>query len=152
MTVRFLGTSPLSSNALDLLASLYEQLKTFSRGSAAYTKGGETVCYSLPECARSFEELSKAFKDVLEKWKWGPLTIFLDSVDQVFSTHCILFLAHTHFLSVSHKDSPLLKLAAMPCAIWLKPLFVACLTRTCLSVSHKIRLSSSALPCHAPLS
>ena len=91
MTVRFLGTSPLSSNALDLLASLYEQLKTISRGSAAYTKGGETVGYSLPECARSFEELSKAFKDVLEKWKWGPLTIFLDSVDQVFHTHPILF-------------------------------------------------------------
>ena len=88
MTVRFLGTSPLSSNALDLLASVYEQLKTISRGSAAYTKGGEAVGESLPE---SFEELSKAVKAALETWKWGPLTIFLDSVDQVFHTHPILF-------------------------------------------------------------
>jgi len=91
VTVRFLGTSPLSSNALDLLASLYEQLEAISRGSAAYTKGGEAVGESLPDCARSFEELSKAFKDALETWKWGPLTIFLDSVDQVFHTHPILF-------------------------------------------------------------
>ena len=53
MTVRFLGTSPLSSNALDLLASLYEQLKAISRGSAAYTEGGEAVGDSLPECAMS---------------------------------------------------------------------------------------------------
>ena len=117
MTVRFLGTSPQSSNALDLLASLYEQLKaisrgsaaytkgaldllassvyeqlkTISRGSAAYTKGGEAVGESLQECATSFEELSKAVKAALETWKWGPLTIFLDSVDQVFHTHPILF-------------------------------------------------------------
>ena len=54
VTVRFLGTSPQSSNALDLLASLYEQLEAISRGSAAYTKGGEAVGDSLPECARSF--------------------------------------------------------------------------------------------------
>jgi hypothetical protein len=129
VTVRFLGTSPQSSNALDLLASLYEQLKAISRGSAVYTKGDQDdadafhggdydenavfMGESLPECARSFEELSKALKAALKKWKWGPLTIFLDSVDQVFSTQCILFLAHTHFLSVSHKDSPRLKLAAM---------------------------------------
>ena len=113
MVVRFLGTSPQSSNVLDLLASLYEQLKAISRGSSAYTEGGEAVGESLLECAKSFEELSKAVKAALETWKWGPLTIFLDSVDQVFSTQCILFLAHTHFLSVSHKDSPRLKLAAM---------------------------------------
>ncbi|MEI6137034.1 MAG: hypothetical protein WCQ48_06425, partial [Chloroflexota bacterium] len=67
---------------LDLLASVYEQLKTISRGSAAYTKRGEAVGESLPECAKSFEELSKAVKAALETWKWGPLTIFLDSVDQ----------------------------------------------------------------------
>ena len=91
MTVRFLGTSPQSSNVLDLLASLYEQLKTISRGSAAYTKGGEAVGDSLQECATSFEELSKAVKAALETWKWGTLTIFLDSVDQVFHTHPILF-------------------------------------------------------------
>ena len=91
MTVRFLGTSPRSSNALDLLASVYEQLKTISRGSAAYNEGGEAVGESLPECAKSFEELSKAFKNALETWKWGQLTIFLDSVDQVFHTHPILF-------------------------------------------------------------
>ena len=103
----------MSSNALDLLASVYEQLKAISRGSAAYTEGREAVGDSLPECARSFEELSKAVKAALEEWKWGPLTIFLDSVDQVFHTNPILFLAHTHFLSVSHKDSPRLKLAAM---------------------------------------
>ena len=117
MTVRFLGTSPRSSNVLDLLASLYEQLKaisrgsaaytkgaldllassvyeqlkTISRGSAAYTEGGEAVDDSLQECARSFEELSKALKNALETWKRGHLTIFLDSVDQVFHTHPILF-------------------------------------------------------------
>ena len=91
MTVRFLGTSPRSSNALDLLASVYEQLKAVSRGSAAYTKGGEAVGESLQECATSFEELSKAVKAALETWKWGTLTIFLDSVDQVFHTHPILF-------------------------------------------------------------
>ena len=67
MTVRFLSTSPLSSNALDLLASLYEQLKAISRGSAAYTEVEEAVGESLQECARSFEELSKAFKNALEK-------------------------------------------------------------------------------------
>ena len=39
MTVQFLGTLPQSSNALDLLSSLYEQLKTISRGSTAYTEG-----------------------------------------------------------------------------------------------------------------
>ena len=55
---------------------------TISRGSAAYTEGGEAVAESLPECAKSFEELSKAVKAALETWKWGPLTIFLDSVDQ----------------------------------------------------------------------
>ena len=96
---------------LDLLASVYEQLKTISRGCTAYTKGGEAASVddedeaedednneqndeeaafagdSLPDCARSFEELSKAFKIALKKWEWGPLTIFLDSVDQVFHTH-----------------------------------------------------------------
>ena len=91
MTVRFLGTSPQSSNVLDLLASVYEQLKTISRGSAAYTKRGEAVGESLPECARSFDDLGKAIKAALKTWKWGPLTIFLDSVDQVFHTHPILF-------------------------------------------------------------
>ena len=43
LTVRFLGTSPMSSNALDLLASVYEQLKAISRGSAVYTEGGEAA-------------------------------------------------------------------------------------------------------------
>ena len=94
VTVRFLGTSPLSSNTLDLLASLYEQLKAILRGSAAYTKGVEAVGKSLLGCTKSFEELSKAVKAALETWKWGLLTIFLNSVDQVFGTHC------THFLSV----------------------------------------------------
>ena len=106
----------MSSNALDLLASLYEQLKAISRGSVAYTEGGEAVGDSLPECMMSFEELSKAFKKALETWKWGSLTIFLDSVDQVF--HII------------------------PSCFW----------HTRVSLSHKIRLSSSALPpCHVPL-
>ena len=54
----------------------------------------EFVGDSLQECVRSFEELSKALKVVLKKWKWGPLTMFLDSVNEVFSAHHIL-LAHT---------------------------------------------------------
>ena len=83
MAVRFLGTSPQSSNALDLLASLYAQLCVISRGRAAYTNGGEAAGDSLPECAISFEELRKALKAALKTWKWGPLTISLDSVDQL---------------------------------------------------------------------
>ena len=101
MTVRFLGTLPRSSNALDLLASVYEQLKTISRGCTAYTKGGEAVGESLQECARSFDDLSKAIKAALKEWTWGPLTIFLDSVDQVLHTHHLLFGSQT-CLSGSH--------------------------------------------------
>ena len=91
VVVRFLGTSPKSSNVFDLLASVYEQLRRISlgfRSSSGAAGAAKEVEASdvLPLGPTNFEALRSLFKDTLEKWSFGPLTLILDSVDQLDDT------------------------------------------------------------------
>ena len=98
VVVRFLGTSPKSSNVFDLLASVYEQLRRISLGfrSSSGAEGAANEASDdvdkgeasnvLPLGPTNFEALRSLFKDTLEKWSFGPLMLILDSVDQLDDT------------------------------------------------------------------
>jgi hypothetical protein len=77
VAARFLGTSPASSTALGLLGSLCAQLRAVSAGAGRDAEG------ALPACPAGFDDLSQYLGDALRKWRWGPLAVFLDSVDQL---------------------------------------------------------------------
>jgi len=72
VVVRFLGTTPASSNVRDLLESVCGQL------SRAYERSIE----SIPQ---QFKELVKLFREAVVEWpsEEKPLTLVLDSVDQL---------------------------------------------------------------------
>ena len=72
VVVRFLGTTPASSNVRDLLESVCSQL------SRAYGRSIETI-------PREFKELVKMFREAVVEWpsEEKPLTLVLDSVDQL---------------------------------------------------------------------
>ena len=72
VVVRFLGTTPFSSNALNLLTSICEQLKR------AYNKHQSVV-------PSDFIELRDFFMTAVTTWpsENAPLTLFIDSVDQL---------------------------------------------------------------------
>ena len=72
VVVRFLGTTPFASNALNLLTSICEQLKR------AYDKHRSVV-------PSDFIELRDFFITAVTTWpsENAPLTLFIDSVDQL---------------------------------------------------------------------
>jgi hypothetical protein len=72
--VRFLGTSPASSNLADLLSSLCRQLHAISSDTAA-----------LPS-SDDLEKLKEYFEQSMKTWQTGRLTVFLDSLDQLDDT------------------------------------------------------------------
>jgi hypothetical protein len=75
--VRFLGTTPSSSSAHALLASLCAQLHAITAGPSRGAAG------ALPPCPEGFEDLCRYLADALRQWRWGPLALFLDSLDQL---------------------------------------------------------------------
>jgi WD40 repeat protein len=72
--VRFLGTSPASSNLVALLGSLCRQLHFISITASA-----------LPSMD-DVEKLKEYFQNALKTWQTGRLTVFLDSLDQLDDT------------------------------------------------------------------
>ena len=72
--VRFLGTSPASSNLTALLASLCSQLHSISPDAA-----------QLPS-SDDVEKLKEYFQRAMKTWQTGRLTVFLDSLDQLDDT------------------------------------------------------------------
>ena len=81
VVVRFLGTSPAASTALGLLGSVCGQLQAVSAGAGRDTAG------ALPACPTGFDELSRYLGDALRGWRWGRVTVFLDSLDQLDDSH-----------------------------------------------------------------
>ena len=83
IVVRFLGTTPLSSNVHALLTSVCEQLRR------AYGRSSEPV-------PSDFKALKVYFHTAVTAWPTAdrPLTLFIDSVDQVGcrSYECALFM------------------------------------------------------------
>jgi len=72
--VRFLGTSPASSNLVDLLSSLCRQLHSISATLAAVPASDDV------------EKLKEYFEIAMKTWPTGRLTVFLDSLDQLDDT------------------------------------------------------------------
>jgi hypothetical protein len=74
VVVRFLGTSPASSNLADLLNSLCGQLHAISSDAAE------------PPSSDDVEQLKDYFERAMKTWQTGRLTVFLDSLDQLDDT------------------------------------------------------------------
>jgi NACHT domain- and WD repeat-containing protein len=72
--VRFLGTSPASSNLTDLLGSLCRQLHAIQADAAALPSNDDV------------EKLKEYFEHAMKTWQTGRLTVFLDSLDQLDDT------------------------------------------------------------------
>ena len=72
--VRFLGTSPASSNLTDLLGSLCMQLHAISPNASGLPVSGDV------------EKLKEYFENAMKRWPTGRLTVFLDSLDQLDDT------------------------------------------------------------------
>jgi hypothetical protein len=72
--VRFLGTSPASSNLTDLLGSLCRQLHAIQADAAALPPNDDV------------EKLMEYFEHAMKTWQTGRLTVFLDSLDQLDDT------------------------------------------------------------------
>ncbi|KAK3105389.1 hypothetical protein FSP39_024054, partial [Pinctada imbricata] len=73
--LRFLGTSPESSNVVNLLRSLCQQI---------LINTGDKTDYDMD----SLESLMQVFKTIVEKYDSGlPMVIFLDSLDQLSNVH-----------------------------------------------------------------
>jgi WD40 repeat protein len=72
--VRFLGTTPASSNAIGLLSSLCRQLHAISANGP------------VPSSFDDIEKLKDYFEIALKTWRAGRLTVFLDSLDQLDDT------------------------------------------------------------------
>jgi hypothetical protein len=83
MVVRFLGTSQDSATVALLLTSVCQQLRAISMGREAYVAGSSSASDELGPVPGDFDALCTYFKDVLIQWKWGPLLLLLDSVDQL---------------------------------------------------------------------
>jgi hypothetical protein len=74
--VRFLGTSPASSNLTDLLSSLCRQLFAIQAVYVAFFPSSDDV-----------EQLKEYFDRSMKTWQTGRLTVFLDSLDQLDDTY-----------------------------------------------------------------
>jgi len=95
--VRFLGTSPSSSNITALLDSICKQLHSISPNAARLPSSDDEdteqnedehssdVVAELPS-SEDVEKLMKYFKRALKTWNAGRLTVFLDSLDQLDDT------------------------------------------------------------------
>ena len=83
MVVRFLGTSQDSATVALLLRSVCEQLRAISMGREAYIAGYSSASDGLGPVPADFDALCTYFKDALINWRWGPLLLLLDSVDQL---------------------------------------------------------------------
>jgi hypothetical protein len=87
MVVRFLGTSQDSAAIAPLLRSLCEQLLTLSVGKKAFIAGSLSTAEAMGPVPTDFDALCIYFKEALAKWRWGPLLLLLDSVDQLDDTN-----------------------------------------------------------------
>jgi WD40 repeat protein len=95
--VRFLGTSPSSSNLTALLASLCSQLHSISPNAARLpTSDDEDSVFEEDEDSSDdasgfprsddVEKLKEYFQRAMKTWQKGRLTVFLDSLDQLDDT------------------------------------------------------------------
>ena len=83
MIVRFLGTSQDSATVALLLKSVCEQLRAISIGKEAYVAGSSSASDGLGPVPPDFDAICAYFKGALIDWRWGPLLLLLDSVDQL---------------------------------------------------------------------
>ena len=83
MILRFLGTSQDSATVAFLLRSLCEQLRAISMGREAFSAGHSSAEEGLGPVPADFDALCTYFKDALANWRWQPLLLLLDSVDQL---------------------------------------------------------------------
>ena len=86
MVVRFLGTSQDSAAVAPMLSSVCEQLRAISMGREGFVAGGSSIAEGLGPVPATFDALCVYFKEALAEWRWGPLLLLLDSVDQLDDT------------------------------------------------------------------
>lgn len=87
MVIRFLGTSQDSASVALLLHSLCQQLRVISMGREAYVARNSSCEEGLGPVPADFDALCTYFKDALITWRWRPLLLLVDSVDQLDDTN-----------------------------------------------------------------
>jgi hypothetical protein len=73
--VRFIGTSPASSNLASLLGSICKQLESIQKSHSDF-------CHDYPSNG-DIHKLIEYFQDALKTWCYDRLIVFLDSLDQL---------------------------------------------------------------------
>jgi hypothetical protein len=87
--VRFLGTSPASSDARSLVFSLCAQLRRISAGAPAGVTAADGAASAaaapagLPPVPADLEGAAEYLRAALAGWRWGPLVLLLDGLDQL---------------------------------------------------------------------
>ena len=88
VAVRFLGTTPAASAARSLVYSLSEQLHRVSVLTSEPGGDSAGACAALPPPPphANFEGVCAYLWSALAGWRWGRLSLFLDSLDQLEDT------------------------------------------------------------------